>query len=59
MTFEEIEKGRIKGIKQVAAFVRKVYDNPIIADDIIKWVIPHGYKTRSAIYKANRKSRLA
>ena len=51
------ERGRILGVKQAAAFVRNLHDEPTIADEIIQYVIPHGYKVKSTINKKLLKER--
>lgn len=45
------EQGRILGIRQAASFVRRLYDNPVIADEVLKYVIPHGYKAKDEVHK--------
>jgi len=46
---EEAKKeGRLLGIKQASAFIERIYDQPTIADEMEKWVIPYGYKFLSA-----------
>jgi len=47
----ECEEKRVLGIKQAAACIRNMHDQPTLADEIIKYVIPHGYKVKRAIIK--------
>ena len=46
------EQGRILGIRQCVAFLRKFPDEPGLADELLKWVLPHGFKVKSAMDKA-------
>ncbi len=45
------EKARILGIKEAARFVQKIHGEDTLAEEILLWVIPHGYKVQSALDK--------
>ncbi len=47
----EKEKGRLLGIREAARFVKVLHGGDTIADEIIKYVIPHGYKVQSFFNK--------